>query len=212
MTIHLSSLEKNRCKILIFGLLMFAMAACSGPPSSGKFETTGEFVSARYSGSLGEGMGEKYNTTGFLVLVTPEEFERVEKVYTDWQSKSSQVVDNAIRMQRNSTGNWCGPLPEEGRRVKISSPTGYTKDVVITDLQTNETFVSLANGDNCERPINDYFFRITNKETGEIINSGTVSGRDSNEAAFKVPGGFLGNDDYIFQIWEAGQDPPPPLK
>lgn len=37
-------------------------------------------------------------------------------------------------------GAWKGPLPAYGSKVKISSPTGLVKDVVIRDLATGQAY------------------------------------------------------------------------
>jgi hypothetical protein len=183
------------------------------PESSGKFEMTGIFVSAEYSGSLRVGGGEEYNTTSFSMILTTDEYERVDRKYDEWSRKSGpgyseDLPEGSVYYGRESTGNWCGELPEPGTRVRVSSPSGYTNRVTITDLDSGEVYKSRGS---CERPVFTYYYRVMLRKTGEIIAEGVSVGPDVFEAMRPYREYYTEGSPYAFQVWEDGEPTPAPF-
>lgn len=182
------------------------------PESSGAFEMTGMLIQAGYSGSLRYGKAEGYNTWNFELIMTKDEANRVDTLYTTWLRKSgpTDVVDRPgyVHYGRESTGNWCGPLPPPGTRVLVNSPTGYTKDVIIRDMETGKKYQSQGT---CVRPVYQYHWRVTIRETGKVLKEGIAVGRDSFEAGHAFTE-YSSNRAYVFQIWQDGETAPPPLE
>jgi hypothetical protein len=199
------------CCFALGGILFLGLGVWKTiqPESSGKFEMVGEFSSASYSGSLQVGAGEDFNTWQFSLIVPQEEFERVDQLYS-WMRRSGPMEieqrPGYVLYGRESTGNWCGDLPVPGDMVKIDSPSGYTRDVVITNLTRGITYKSQGS---CSRPVLLFHYRVTVRATGEILLSGDAQGRDTFEVLEPTLMAYLDNPEYLVQIWQDGQEAPP---
>jgi len=79
------------------------------------FEAQGQF--------LGHGEGRVSDAIGLASVVTETGF-------------------NVGKESYESSGPWIGPLPPFETLVKVVSPTGYAKDVTITDLSTGQIYRS----------------------------------------------------------------------
>lgn len=114
--------------------------------SSGSFEMTGEFQKAGYSGTLCVGCGPDWNTTMYYLVVTTDERERVDREYPHfWRKAGVNPVKGQpgyVTYGRESTGNWCGEQPPQGALVWVKSPSGYTQDVTITEIETSKIYKS----------------------------------------------------------------------
>lgn len=199
--------------VVVIGLtiaLAYGMWDHEQPKSSGKFEMTGKFVEAEYSGTLYYERGEEHNTWSYVLALTEDEYTRVDTTYTQWLRKSGpmNVKDQPgyVYYGRESTGNWCGgAMPERGSLIHIDSPSGYTRDVTITELDTGKVYRSPGN---CLRPLYLVHYRVFSRETGQIIKEGTVEARDGFEAEQALEP-YHDQDKYFFQMWLDGQTPPP---
>lgn len=90
--------------------------------------------------------GERYSEHVFILIVARDELQRAEN---DARPQKYSIGKNDfpghpghVLYGRHSTGKWCGQLPPNGTLVKISSPTGFTRDVRVFDLQTGDVYMS----------------------------------------------------------------------
>lgn len=115
----------------------------------GTWEMTGKFVTAEPSGSIGN-----IKTWVFAIETSQQEVDRLNTIYSYGdRSQMGPMKDTGLfHYDRYSKGEWCAELPPSGHNVRIKSPTGYTREVTIRDLDTNRTYRSP-----CWVPLADQF-------------------------------------------------------
>lgn len=197
--------------LLIAAFFAYATWQIYQPESSGTFEMTGIYQEQFLSGSLCFGCGEEHNTTEFVVVVTQEESKRIEQ-YT-WlrksQWKNPEGHPGMVQVGLESTGNWCGSdLPPAGAFVTVSSPSGFTKDVVIRNLATSKTYRPTSS--NCPRKYHTYHYILFDANM-KIFAEGTEVAADPDDAA------MLGLHKHTspttssgYQVWKDGDPVPTP--
>ena len=202
---------------LITGILALLMIAAlhlysDRPEYNLRWEIQGQFDSA-YHGGGRVGGGDKYARWAFVVLIPPEEHFRIEaenEAKGGWWAVSTSY-DSSWEMahaKAQSRGPWCGELPPQGTPVRIKSPTGHTRHVSITDLNTGRIYKS-ANP--CSRPMLTFVFRVYDRSTGQIVSEGTRQGLDWYEAMNSLLSSYSTEDSpYLLQFWQEGEPAPAP--
>lgn len=127
------------------GMIFLYEVATNKPQPMQRYEMTGEVNS--YSLVRYPTKDNDYNQFVIILLVSREEWQRVQQNYEKPQGYSMGKEDfpgrpGYVIYGRHSTGEWCGPLPPPGTLVKVSSMTGYTRNVRIFDLQTERMYMS----------------------------------------------------------------------
>ncbi len=209
---YMSRLGKGVFFVLMLYVVARVIISCgamNSPESSGKFEMTGRFMSAKYSGSQWlEQRSENFNTWEFTLLLEEAEYQRVDGTYTDWTGWKSGPVfqEDGVVYARQSTGNWCGNLPPQGALVHVNSPSGYTRDVVITLLETGEKFQH-AGGD-CTRQKFLFHRRIYDRFSGYLREETIIEATDWSDA--RRPYDLAPHPELVFQTWKDGEATPTP--
>jgi len=171
------------------------------PKPTRPFTFTGKFSEAYWGGNDFSPSADQFNFWKFQVYLSPEEAIRVTKVYTDpykYQVSGPTNWPNfpPNQYEQETRGNWCGNLPAKGTPVRIESPTGFTRDITITDLASGQIYRS---GSDCSRPV--YTFNYRMKDGTSNIIEGKIRGFSKEEASINLPSG-------IYSIWKEGEPDP----
>jgi len=126
------------------------------------------------------------------------------------QGFSLEVDDTYIQV--TAAGVWVGPLPAEGTHVMMVSTTGYTRDVLIVNMDTKREYFSVPH--HVYFPANrSYFVRVPGRASGTVVVPDLIfSGFDSFDVIqrhswlWRYINGF-----YCVQSWETGEEAPPLL-
>ncbi len=169
-------------------------------------EVTGLFQGIEYSGgSFGPGINEEeHNRYRYIFIVDEAEFDRLTAI----NEYLTRVSEDQLLASVESTGNWCGELPPVGTPVHIENPTGFTRRVKITDLETGQTYRSKGT---CLRPKYLYNVKVYDRTTGVVVLVSQVETHDGFGVleAFEA---YAYDEAYVFFYWEEGQPAPEPYK
>ena len=116
----------------------------TSPKAYGRgISVTGQFMSAEIGGTItGPGVDPRdHARTRYSLVVSEDEFNRFGE-YDDLlaQTYRGSGDGQVPTVLFQTTGIWCGELPPSGVAVKIKSPTGFTRRVSITDLETGRIY------------------------------------------------------------------------